>query len=351
VIRDVGTDRLEEAEALLARGSDAALAAFYFAEVAGADADRCAAGRWRAQILVGDFTGAWLECDAIRRRGAFDPHRFWNGEPIDGRRVILRCLHGLGDTVQFLRFLPQLRGRASSTTVEVPPALLELARCIDGVEHVVSWGDDTLVQPTDWEIQLEVMELPYFFRITLSDLPIARNYLRIPPRWRRGAALGSSARPRIGLVWTAGEWNPERSLPFGLLQQLIEGRDCEFWNLQGGAASDDWGCLSRSERLRGAEACGPGLVNLAATLLDLDLIITVDTLAAHLAGAMGKPAWVLLGYAADWRWMTKREDSPWYPSLRLFRQPSPGDWESVIACVDKELQRWIDRTRRPRLAA
>jgi len=340
VIPDVGAELLAEAEALLAQRSEKALRVFYQAEVAGANVDTCAAGRWMAQMLAGNFADAWCESDAIWRRGTLDPHRFWNGQPVDGKRVIVRCLHGLGDAVQFLRYLPRLEARAASVVVEVPPALLELAPFIDGVRHVVTWGDRAPLEPPAWDVQLEVMELPYLFRTTLDDLPIAENYLRVSSCKPSRGDLTSSAYPRVGLVWAAGEWNTARSIPFSLVQLLIENCGCEFWNLQGTPASDEWHCLSRSPRLQDAADCRTGVMNLAKTIAELDLVITVDTLAAHLAGAMGRPAWVLLGYAADWRWMTKREDSPWYPSLRLFRQPLPGDWESVIVRITEELRLW-----------
>jgi hypothetical protein len=344
-------ERLEEAERLLAQRSERALAAFYSAEAAGADADRCAAGRWMAQMLEGDLHRAWRESDDIRRRGASDPHRFWDGRSIDGRKVIVRCLHGFGDAIQFLRYATRLRARAASLVVEVPPALFGLARYFDGVEKVISWDDCAPAASEGWEIQLEVMELPYLFRTGLSDLPIAEKYLRMPHRLRRAGAGNTSAHLKVGVVWSAGEWNPARSIPFSMVRRLIESSCCEFWNLQGGAARDEWECLTPSIRLRDADACGRGLVNLAATVLDLDLVITVDTLAAHMAGALGKPAWVLLGYAADWRWMTKRDDSPWYPSLRLFRQAIPGDWEGVINCVQRELETSIKVVKQPWRAA
>jgi hypothetical protein len=266
--------------------------------------------------------------------------------------VIVRCLHGLGDTIQFLRYATRLRSRAASLVVEVPPALLELAQYFDGVEKVVSWDECAPAASEEWEIQVEVMELPYLFRTGLSELPIAENYLRMPDHLRGVRASSASAPVKVGLVWSAGEWNPARSIPFSMVRELIESCCCcEFWNLQGGAARDEWQCLSPSTSLRDAHACGSGLVNLATTILDLDLVITVDTLAAHMAGALGRPAWVLLGYAADWRWMTKRKDSPWYPSLRLFRQAVPGDWEGVINCVQRELEAWTKAVTQLRRAA
>jgi hypothetical protein len=332
---------LEEAEALLDGRAPGALQAFDVAEAHGAELDRCAAGRWVAHMLAGDLGSAWLESDAIRRRGA-DPDCMWDGKPLDGRRLIVRCLHGFGDAVQFLRYAPLLRGMAAQVTFEVPPALLELATCFKGVQHAVTWGRLAPAQPVLWDGQLEIMELPYIFRTERHHLPIAERYLHLPPSHRDtiGRTMGSSCTPRIGVVWAAGDWNVSRSIPFRLFRQLLTEADCEFWSLQGGSAQFDWDAMPLSPSLHDSACLGSGLMTLACVISQLDLVITVDTLAAHLAGAMGIPAWVLLQHAADWRWMAARDTSPWYPSIRLFRQPSPGNWRALIEQVREELHTW-----------
>ena len=347
---------LDHAEALLDDRHPDALRAFYTAEQQGAHPDRCSAGRWMAHMLAGDFRSAWQESDAIRRRGGPDPHRIWNGEPLEGKRVILRCLHGLGDAIQFLRYAPQLRALASEVIIEVPPNMLELARCIDGVERVITWGSLAPSEPVQWDVQVEVTELPYIFRSEVCDLPIAEHYIHLPQtRLNRVARMiGPVNRvPRVGVVWTAGDWNPSRSIPFSLMKDLISAEDyaCEFWNLQGGPSQSEWNQLPPSRRFRDSAQCGDGLLNLACVIAQLDLVITVDTLAAHLAGALGVPGWVLLQYAADWRWMACGTTTPWYASLRLFRQPSSGDWPSLIADVRKDLEAWTGRYNHPRKIA
>jgi hypothetical protein len=326
---EVSEDFLENARILLKRRDlSAAIAAFNRGEAAGACADSCAGGRWMAHMLAGNFTAAWCESDAIRGRGAPDSHRFWAGEDLSGRRVILRCLHGYGDTVQFLRYAPRIRALASQLIVEVPPAMVELAPFFNGVDEVITWGSGAPAAAPPWDVQVEVTELPYLFRTEAKELPLAADYLHLPLQ----AKIGRSSAPRVGLVWASGDWDRERSIPYRLLQPLLQISECEFWNLQGG-----WAREESKVRL----CCGEGVLALASAISQLDLVITVDTLAAHLAGAMGKPAWVLLQNAADWRWMTKRRDSLWYSSLRLFRQPSPGDWENTILAVQVELARWV----------
>jgi ADP-heptose:LPS heptosyltransferase len=195
-----------------------------------------------------------------------------------------------------------------------------------------------------WQKQIEVMELPYYFRTTLSDLPLAEEYICLPDEVRMGAAqaMGLSGLPRVGLVWAAGKWNPARSVPFAQFARLLDIEACEFWNLQGGAEHEAWKAVPPEPRMRDAEECGDGLLTLAAVIGEMDLVITVDTLAAHLAGAMGKPAWVLLQHTADWRWMKDRSESAWYPSLRLFRQPAQDDWGWLIARVHDELQCYLN---------
>jgi ADP-heptose:LPS heptosyltransferase len=212
----------------------------------------------------------------------------------------------------------------------VPPSLLELAPHIIGVTDLVTWSSPETPEPS-WDIQVEINELPYIFRTQLHDLPIATNYLKLP-----GSIL-SASRPkpkklsslRVGVVWSSGEWNPSRNVPFSLFRSLLEEPQCEFWNLQGGAARAD--CTHTS--VHRSEQCVNSLLNLAALIAQLDLIITPDTLAAHLAGATGTPAFLLPQHAADWRWLHDRSDSPWYPTLRLFRQPRPDDWFSVVHAV------------------
>ena len=329
---------LARAEALLTeRRLTDAWAAFDQAQALGATIDRCDAGRWMTAMFTGDFDSAWRTSDLLRARNAPDPHRFWNGEDIHGARLIVRCLHGLGDTVQMLQYAPRLSAQAASVVFEVPPRLLPLAACFQGVREAVTWGRFAPRQPPPWDVQVEVMELPYLFRVTPNDLPIATRYLELPAESKHETAMkmGPSESIRVGLVWAAGEWNPERSIPLAALRPLLDIQAFEFWNLQGGPAAAE----ADTTRMRNAGAvCGDGLLALAATIANLDLVITVDTLAAHLAGALGTPAWLLLQQAADWRWMTARSDTPWYPHTRLFRQRREGDWNSVVEAVLLALQ-------------
>ena len=336
----IAVQQLAVAEDLLCeRSLHEARLAFDVAETVGADPGRCCAGRWEAAMLAGRFEDAWRESDKIRRRAGHDPHRFWDGEPIDGKRVIVRSLHGLGDAVQMFRYASLLRARAREVIYEVPPRMLPLAPYFRDVENIVSWGEHAPAAPPHWDSQIEITELPYVFRTTLDELPIAEDYLRLPGELIEATAkcMGQKLRPRIGFVWACGDWNPERNVPLRLLQDLVRNGNFEFWNLQGSGSAKEAAHLPvRDER----DLC-EGLLPLAALIANLDLVITPDTLAAHLAGVLGKPAWVMLQYSADWRWLVKRIDSPWYRSVRLFRQPAPGDWRSVISRIQAQLHAFL----------
>jgi hypothetical protein len=338
------TDWLYRAEEMLdGRRLSEACEIFHQAEAMGASPDRCSSGRWMTAMLCGDFEAAWQESDAIRMRGTPDPHRFWNGEDLRGARVIVRCLHGFGDAVQMFRYAPRLREVASRVIFEVPQRMLSLAPLFRGVDEVITWGEAAPEEPPEWDVQVEVTELPYLFRTKLNELPITPRYLDLPGEIVQQAAdaMGPATKPRIGLVWASGEWNPERSIPLALFEPMVLEASVEFWSLQGDAAALDarpW--IDRGMVGDATAICGDGLVALAATIANLDLVITVDTLAAHLAGALGKPAWVMLQYAADWRWMIARDDTPWYPSVRLFRQPKPGDWSGAVGAVRDALHKF-----------
>lgn len=335
---------LARADVLLqARELGPAAEAYNEASQAGADADRCAAGRWTLAMLQGDFEAAWQQSDGIRQRGRPDPHRFWNGEPIDGCHLMVRCLHGLGDSVQMLRYLPQLQQRCRSVVVEVPPRLLPLASRFAGLTHAITWGDDAPANPPVWDVQVEVMELPYLFRTTIQDLPLTRKYLSPPSSQYMDTALfaGGGKVPRVGVVWAASEWDPTRCLPMECLARLLAVEGVEFWNLQGGKQHALGRQSAAVAAMRDAADLGEGLPLLSSVIANLDLVITVDTLVAHLSGAMGKTAWVLLQARADWRWMHLRSDSPWYPTLRLWRQCVQGDWNALTSEVCAGLEVWL----------
>jgi hypothetical protein len=302
---------------------------------------------WLAAMRRGDWEQAWRATDRLelpRRQAQREPgfarrpeHLRWDGTPPAGRSVLVRCEHGLGDTLQFMRFIPCLAAKHVSFLVQ--PHLVELLRDAPGLGDVRNyWTDDPL--PAH-EVDLEVMELAYALRSTLGTLP--PPYPHLQDRLPRGPAfaIADDGRVRVGLLWSASDWDTTRSIPLQLLAPLFAVEGVRFHSLQQGAASTD----PLLERLD-LERLSPHTADIrmaAAAISAMDLVISIDGMPAHLAGTLGTPTWVLLKHQADWRWMQGREDSPWYPSMRLFRQERDGDWQGVARHVAAALQRLVSR--------
>lgn len=275
----------------------------------------------------GEWEQAWQISDRqlpmrARESCAHWPRRLqyvWTGAPLIGRRVLVRCYHGLGDTIQFIRYAPLLKALASEVTVLAQPGLIPLLSTVAGIDKLVPLLDGSL--HTDFDADVEIMELPHIFRTTLATVPANIPYLHAEPMPLPPSAGRQLA---IGLVWRAGDWVAERSIPFALLAPFAALTDVELFILQPGALAAGWNGQF------GTYLGEFDLPDYARAIRAMDLLISIDSMPAHLAGAMGVPVWTLLPTDADWRWMEDREDSPWYPSMRLFRQSRPGDWETVI---------------------
>ncbi len=282
-----------------------------------ADADA-----WLRCARAGDFEAAWRVSDRILARGRLRDHtaarhhqQVWDGSPLEGRRVLIRCYHGLGDTVQFIRFAPLVKRVAREVIVWAQPALLDLLAGVAGIDRLLPLHDGT--PEAAWDVDVEVMELPHVFRTTLATVPV-------PPQLRAPACALPGTRPRIGITWRAGSWNSHRSIPFGHLARLIDAVPAASWfALQHEPRPEE-----RHNRLHELET--RGIARTASLMRSLDLVISIDSLPAHLAGALGRPVWTLLSVDADWRWLESRADSPWYPTMRLFRQCESGRWDDVI---------------------
>jgi hypothetical protein len=283
------------------------------AEQEGYDCDACDAGRWNCHMLLGDFEAAWKESDAIARRGNPDPNRFWTGIPLAGQDVMLRCLHGLGDTIQFLRYAPLIKREARTLTIEAQPALEKLIQNCGLADNVITWGEP---EPP-WSVQLEVMELLRVFRTVVTSIPNEMPYLRMQPTEK----TVMSRQLQVALVWASSRFNPARSIPLEALAGICDVAGCDFFSLGGEPKRGELLDTGRAFRDMYDRTNCP--LRAAKTLLMMDLLITVDTMMAHLAGALGVRVWTLLHHAADWRWLLERRDSPWYPTL--FRQAKAGD--------------------------
>ena len=288
---------------------------------------------WTLHMRRGEFAAAWNVSDRVLRERGHIPcshlprhfQYFWDGRPLDGKRVLVRCYHGLGDTIQFIRYAPLLKSRAREVTVWAQPKLIPLLRSVSGIDRLLPLHDGA--PNVEFDAEVELMELPHVFRTTTETIPSDIPYLHVTP-----APLKPSPRLAVGLTWAAGDWDENRSIPFALFEPLTRVTGVDWYVFQRGEALQEWprglGVISEGE-----------LHDEAKLLAALDLMISVDTMTAHLAGALGVRVWTLLQRDPDWRWMDHRDDSPWYPTMRLFRQERQGDWTAVIDRVITSLHK------------
>ena len=292
-------------------------------------------------MLGGRFAEAWRESERIAARGKPDPHRFWNGAPFAGRRVLIRCLHGFGDAIQFIRYGALVARTASHLTVQTHPELVSLFRCLSFPCDVVSWDAEPHLR---WDVQIEVMELPRAFETTLETIPAEVPYFSVRESGRVAVA---SEKLRVGLHWGSSAYNPARSVPLAELLPVLESPGMEFYSFQRGEHRAELGHVRLPCPVRDISGESPDVIEAAADLVNIDLLITADTMIAHLAGALARPVWMLLPFEADWRWMLERRDSPWYPTMRLFRQRTPGNWKPAVRELAAELPDVVERTAAP----
>jgi hypothetical protein len=286
--------------------------------------------RWMQQMRNGDFAAAWQISDRIfssqsRWRSPDVPRHVqlvWNREPLANQRVLVRCYHGLGDTIQFIRYAPLLKEIAARVTIWAQPTLIPLLTLVDGIDEILPLHDGT--PECAYDLDVEIMELPYVFRSTVETIPATVPYIHVTP-----ARLEPSLM-KVGVVWRAGAWDPRRNVPFPLIRWLTGIRGVDFYALQLNPHRPEATPFKMVLTDTDVRAT-------AGVMAALDLVISIDSMPAHLAGALGIPTWTLLPESADWRWMQDRTDSPWYPTMRLFRQRRAGSWDRVIENVADEL--------------
>lgn len=294
------------------------------------------------RMTQGDFIGGFAEFEhrlpfpetaLALPLGAFGVP-VWNGEDVRGKTVLGVTEQGLGDSIQFLRYGARIKARGGRFLITCSADLEKLLADCPCVDGLLRNGDP---KPTvDYMIPL--LSLPRVFADTPESIPADTPYLRAAPetaaKWRR--MLGEKTRPRVGIVW-AGNPNHgndhNRSIPSAMLAEIVEDPRIDPIGVQVGYRPDDPAFFDAHPRFRQFGPLFRDFADTAGLLENLDLVLTVDTSVAHLAGALGRPTWVMLPYSPDWRWMLKRTDSPWYPGMRLFRQPTPGDWSSALRAV------------------
>jgi tetratricopeptide (TPR) repeat protein len=323
-----------------------ALAVFETAQAIKPDHIDAQLGEGLVRLALGDYVGGWKKYAWRHLTGNFSggkkrpPQPLWLGNwDIAGKTILVHGEQGLGDTIMFARYVPLVAQRGAKVVLAVQRPLAAVMATLPGAAVVRGQGEP--VPPFDGFCPLPT--LPLAFRTSVETIPADVPYLAAPPdrlaKWQ--PVLGAFPRPRIGLMW-AGAMSPifQRSVPLRLLLPLLQLREFHFVALQKEVPKDEAPLLESSGMATFLGERQTDLADTAAMIALLDLVITIDTSIAHLAGAMGKPTWVLLPSSTDWRWMRERSDNPWYPTARLFRQPAPGDWESVVTQVTAALREW-----------
>jgi tetratricopeptide (TPR) repeat protein len=320
------------------------------------DPDRPEAHFSRSFVLVlcGDYLEGWKEYEWRWRINAFNaparrfPQPMWDGSRIADGMVLIHAEQGFGDMLQFVRYAPLVAERCAAVVLECLPQLKSLLKGVNGVRQVVAKGE-ALPQ---FAAHLPLMSLPRVFGTTIESIPWQGPYIRADPKhiaeWGLLIESDGTARLKVGLAWAGNPQNwddRKRSISLNMLAPLARAAGVTFFSLQVGGAAAEAAAPPPGMKLIDHTARIRDFSDTAALMSHLDLVITIDTSVAHLAGAMGVPTWVVLACAADFRYHLVRSDNPWYPSMRLFRQERDGDWTGAIERVAEALFRRTDSSR------
>lgn len=290
-------------------------------------------------LLAGNYARGWAAYEWRHRQPWAKPISFtqarWKGEDLTGRSILLYAEQGLGDTIQFARFVPLVAARGATVILACQPELRELMRDLAGVRQVVTTGDSL----AHFELQCPLMSVPGILGTRVESIPNQVPYLapdrHLVEAWS-SRLQGGTGRLRVGLAWAGRpehQSDRQRSIPLADLAPLAGAPSTTFYSLQRGMAARQILDAPQGLRLIDVTSELTTFAETAALIHHLDLVISVDTAVAHLAAAMGKPVWLLVPLIPDWRWMLKRSDSPWYPTMRLFRQERFGQWGVPVTRV------------------
>jgi tetratricopeptide (TPR) repeat protein len=308
-------------------------------------------------LLQGNLAEGWKEYDwrwrCPERHPPMRPfpQPLWRDQDVAGKTVFLHSEQGLGDAVQFIRYAPMVQARGAKVIVEVQQELVALARTMQGIDQVI--GRDDPLPPFD--LHAPLMDLPMIFGTVLRNVPAEIPYFHSDPQkvqaWAQRLEQdepNGRCKLRVGLVWAGRPSHPydkSRSIKLAQYAPLAAlAARVSFFSLQKGSGVDQLKDPPAGLALRDYTSDLHDFTDTAALLENLDLLITVDTSVAHVAGALGRPVWVLVGIAPDWRWLERRDDSPWYPTLRLFRQQKRLDWTKPIEKIASELRKMVEKT-------
>ena len=293
-------------------------------------------------LLLGNFARGWTEYEwRVKRKDEAPSRTFlrprWDGGQLEGKRILLHNEQGFGDTLQFVRYVPLVASRGGRVILTCQSSLINILSEVPNVEKVVTATDPM----PDFDVHCPLLSLPKAFATDLKSVPASIPYLTADPALIEVWATRLEAkrgRLKIGIAWTGSPTHVNdhnRSISLSQFSALANAENVICFSLQKGEAAEQISRLGTSVIDLTSEI--KDFADTAALIVNLDLIISVDTAVAHLAGALGKSVWVLLPFIPDWRWLLDREDSPWYPTMRLFRQRRAGDWEEPIQRIVKEL--------------
>lgn len=263
------------------------------------------------------------------------PQPVWKGEPIAGKTLFVFAEQGLGDTIQFIRYLPQARERAARVVLECQTPLKSLLEASGCADIIIACGEP----PPAFDYYVPLLDLPGIFHTTLETIPATIPYLFAPPGGSLPATPAGNL--KVGLVWAG---NPElrddaaRSIQLEALAPLLQTPNVSFFSLQLGIPARDESFFRSLVNMANMAGQLRTFQDTAGVINGLDLVVSVDTAVAHLAGALGKPVWTFIPASSDWRWLLDRTDTPWYPTMRLFRQPQTGDWQPAILRLAQALR-------------
>lgn len=304
----------------------------------------------RALMLLqkGEFQQGFPEYEWRLKTGDFPPCPFkqpvWDGSDFSGKTLLLHAEQGLGDTIQFIRYVPLVAQRGGRIILTCHQPLMRLLSTMPGIDQFIPLG----IPLPAFDTYAPLLSLPGILGTTLDTVPNQVPYLR-PPKVNLELPSSKIQNPKlkVGLVWSGGnlyKHNQTRSFSLQEFQAILDVPEISFYSLQKGIPQLEIAELGWRSRLIDLNEQLQDMADTADAIAQLDLVITVDTSVAHLAGALATPIWVLLAHVADWRWLLNREDSPWYPTMRLFRQSQPGDWQGVMQRVIEALQAARDKS-------
>jgi|CXWL01.1.fsa_nt_gi tetratricopeptide (TPR) repeat protein len=301
-------------------------------------------------LLLGEFGPGWRAYEwrtrlpNLERPWPYADRDHWDGEPLEGKVILLHAEQGFGDAIQFVRYAPLVAARGGRVIVSCQPKLKALLQCVQGVSAVLIEGE-----PPPFDVCASLMSLPRIFETTLKTIPAPIPYIRPDPekaRHWKGRLAAHGAPLKVGLFWATdakSTLSPLKSLTLDMLAPLGGDPGVLFFSLQQGAAAGQASHPPGGMAMVDLGAELGDFSDTAALISNLDLIISIDTATAHLAGAMGLPVWTLTHFPPDWRWLIGRGDSPWYPTMRLFRKGGADTWAQVIGRVGEALRQLAGR--------